>query len=437
MTWLKRYLPRTLLGRSLLIIVTPLVLLQLVSTIVFYERHWDTVTRRLAVTLAGEVGLIADHLQRFRDAENRRWILDTADSRLGIHASFEAGAKLTGEPAGGGAAEIEDILAPALEESLGRPFRVGETAIEHDIEIRVQMPEGVLIATTTRKRLFSPTTYIFTLWMVGSSLVLVAIATIFMRNQVRPIRRLAAAANSFGKGRDVPNFHPAGAAEVRQAAQAFIEMRDRIKRQIEQRTEMLAGVSHDLRTPLTRMKLQLAMLGDSAEIDELKADVEEMEKMVDGYLAFARGEGTGTPEPADISAVLEQVVASARKEGAEIDLHTEEHLVLPVRLDAIRRCFTNLILNAARYGKHVQVRAGRRADAVEVLVDDDGPGIPADQRDAVFRAFFRLDPSRNIQTGGVGLGLTIARDVVRAHGGDILLDNSPMGGLRARLRLPL
>jgi two-component system osmolarity sensor histidine kinase EnvZ len=295
----------------------------------------------------------------------------------------------------------------------------------------------VLTTVTTRKRLFSPTTYIFTLWMVGSSLVLVAVATIFMRNQVRPIRRLAAAANSFGKGRDVPHFRPAGAAEVRQAAQAFIEMRDRIKRQIEQRTEMLAGVSHDLRTPLTRMKLELAMLGDSAEIDELKADVEEMEKMVDGYLAFARGEGAAAPEPADISAVLEQVVASARKEGARIDLHTEEHLVLPVRLDAIRRCFTNLVLNAVRYGKHVQVRAGRRADAVEVLVDDDGPGIPADQREAVFRAFFRLDPSRNIETGGVGLGLTIARDVVRAHGGDILLDQSPLGGLRARLRLPL
>ena len=437
MTWVKRYLPRTLLGRSLLIIVTPLVVLQLVSTIVFYERHWDTVTHRLAGTLAGDVGFIVDQLERNPGPESQRWIFETADSRMGIRAAFEPGAKLPGTAPGGAAEDIEDLLAPALEETLGRPFKVGETALEHDIEIRVQLPQGVLTTVTTRKRLFSPTTYIFTLWMVGSSLVLVAVATIFMRNQVRPIRRLAAAANSFGKGRDVPHFRPAGAAEVRQAAQAFIEMRDRIKRQIEQRTEMLAGVSHDLRTPLTRMKLELAMLGDSAEIDELKADVEEMEKMVDGYLAFARGEGAGTPEPADISAVLEQVVASARKEGAKIDLHTEEHLVLPVRLDAIRRCFTNLILNAVRYGKHVQVRAGRRADAVEVLVDDDGPGIPSDQREAVFRAFFRLDPSRNIETGGVGLGLTIARDVVRAHGGDILLDQSPLGGLRARLRLPL
>ncbi len=437
MPWLKRYLPRTLLARSLLIIVTPLVLLQVVATTVFYERHWDTVTRRLASNLAGDIALIVAYLEQYPDAESRHWIFEMADGRMGIRATLDAGAKLAGPEPDADSSELAHVLVPALEESLTQPYRVGETEIEHDIEIRVQLPEGVLVTTTTRKRLFSPTTTIFTLWMVGSSLVLLAIATIFMRNQVRPIRRLAAAANSFGKGRDVPNFRPAGAAEVRQAAQAFIEMRARIKRQIEQRTEMLAGVSHDLRTPLTRMKLQLAMLGDDAEIEELKADVEEMEKMVDGYLAFARGEGSGAPEPADISAVLEQVVASARKEGAKIDLHTEEHLVLPLRLDAIRRCLMNVVLNAVRYGKHVQVRAGRRADAVEVLVDDDGPGIPADQREAVFRAFFRLDPSRNLETGGVGLGLTIARDVVRAHGGDILLDDSPLGGLRARLRLPL
>jgi two-component system osmolarity sensor histidine kinase EnvZ len=273
--------------------------------------------------------------------------------------------------------------------------------------------------------------------MVGSSLVLFAVATLFMRNQVRPIRRLAVAAKNFGKGRDVPGYHPSGASEVRQAADAFIEMRERIKRQIAQRTEMLAGVSHDLRTPLTRMKLQLEMLGWRPGVEELKADVSEMERMVEGYLAFVRGEGAAPPEPHDISALLEQVVSGARKEGARIDLHAEDDLVVPVRFDSFKRCLGNLVSNAAHYGQHVQVRAGRREDAVEILVDDDGPGIPSDQREAVFRPFFRLDPSRNPETGGVGLGLTIARDVARGHGGELQLDDSPLGGLRARLRVPI
>jgi two-component system osmolarity sensor histidine kinase EnvZ len=434
---IKRYLPRTLMARALLIIVTPLVLVQIVSAVVFYERHWDTVTRRLALSLTGDIGVIVGYLEDHPGAANRAWIFHMAASRMDIMCRFEAGATLANADPPPQPDALDRMLIPLLEDRIHRPFAMDTSELDRTLEIRVQLPDGVLVAVTSYKRLFSPTTTIFILWMVGSSLVLLAIAILFMRNQVRPIRRLAAAANSFGKGRDVPNFRPAGATEVRQAAQAFIEMRKRIKRQIEQRTEMLAGVSHDLRTPLTRLKLQLAMLRESPETDELKADVVEMERMVDGYLAFARGEGTGTLEPTDVAAVLEQVVAGARRGGAKIDIHVEENLVVPVRLDAIKRCFTNLIANAVRYGQHVQVRAGRRADAIEILVDDDGPGIPPDQREAVFRPFFRLDPSRNIETGGVGLGLTIARDVVHGHGGELALEDSPLGGLRARLRLPL
>ncbi|HLI13072.1 MAG TPA: ATP-binding protein [Alphaproteobacteria bacterium] len=436
MTFIKRFLPKSLLGRSLLILVMPLVLLQVIATYIFYERHWSTITQRLANSLAGDVALIVTYLEDYPDPVSRKWIFEMAASRLDIRAEFLPGARLA-DDADSRTDSLDRMLGPQLDALVRRPFRIDATQTDRDIEIRVQMPSGVLVTTTTRKRLFSPTTYIFVLWMVGSSLVLVAIATVFMRNQVRPIRRLAAAANSFGKGRDVPNFRPAGASEVRQAAQAFIQMRNRIKRQIEQRTEMLAGVSHDLRTPLTRMKLQLAMLGDTPEAEELKADVVEMERMIDGYLAFARGEGTAAPEPADLAVVLEQVVGAARKEGATIDLETEPHLVVPVRLDALKRCLMNLISNAARYGKHVRVSAGRAQDMIEIMVDDDGPGIPRDQREAVFRPFFRLDPSRNIQTGGVGLGLTIARDVVHGHGGELVLDDSPLGGLRARLRLPV
>jgi two-component system osmolarity sensor histidine kinase EnvZ len=437
MFWIKRLLPRTLMGRSLLIIVTPLLLLELVTTLVFYERHWDTVTRRLASTLAGDIAMIVAYADDYPDAAHRQWLIRTAADTMAIDVRFEPGALLKNAVPPPVHDELDSMLVPLVSERIVHPFSVDTTEVDRNIEFRVQMPDGVLTATTTQKRLFSPTTTIFVLWMAGSSIVLVVIATLFMRNQVRPVRRLAVAADSFGKGRDAPDFRPAGSTEVRQAAAAFMNMRDRIKRQIEQRTEMLAGVSHDLRTPLTRMKLQLAMLGDGAEIDELKSDVTEMERMIEGYLAFARGEGDGVPEAANIGAVLDQVVASARKQGAMVDLHTEEQLIVPLRLDAFRRCLMNLVSNAARYSRHVQVRAGRRDDQVEILVDDDGPGIPADQREAVFRPFFRLDPSRNIETGGVGLGLTIARDVVRGHGGELLLEDSPLGGLRARLRLPI
>jgi two-component system osmolarity sensor histidine kinase EnvZ len=288
-----------------------------------------------------------------------------------------------------------------------------------------------------RKRLFTPTTYIFVLWMAGSSLVLLAIASIFMRNQVRALRRLAAAAEGFGKGRDVPNFRLEGATEVRQAAAAFLKMRDRIQRQITQRTEMLAGVSHDLRTPLTRMRLALELLGEEGPtVEEIKADVMVMERMVQGYLDFARGEGPEQPRDTDVSLLVEEVAAALRREGADLSLALPEEFVLPLRPDAMRRCLANLLGNARRFGSHIWVTAlpGRRG--IDILIDDDGTGIPPAERENVFRPFFRLDAARNRKAGGVGLGLTIARDVARGHGGDLTLEDSPQGGLRVRLHLP-
>jgi two-component system osmolarity sensor histidine kinase EnvZ len=281
------------------------------------------------------------------------------------------------------------------------------------------------------------TTLIVVLWMIGTSAVLFVVAMMFMRNQVRPIRRLAQAAESFGKGREVPNFRPGGATEVRQAAAAFIEMRDRIKRQIAQRTDMLSGVSHDLRTPLTRMKLQLAMLGDSTEIAELKADIAEMERMIEGYLAFVRGEGHEAPKETDLAPLLGEIVDGARREGAVIELETEGDLRVAVRPHALKRCITNLVTNATRYGKRVAIHAVRQAESIEIAVVDDGPGIPASRREDVFRPFVRLESSRNQATGGIGLGLTIARDIVRGHGGDIVLQEAPGGGVKASVRLPL
>lgn len=435
-TSIKRFLPKSLLGRSLLIIVTPLVVLQLVSAAIFFETHWDKVTLRLARGVAGDISAVIDLLRRHPDVENRDWIFSVAADNMELVVSIKDKAVLANdsrEPSG----LMERMLARALKSHVGRPFRIDSDSIDRHVVIDVQLASGVLHVITTRKRMFSSTAYVFVIWMVGTSLILFGLATIFMRNQVKPIRRLAVAAENFGKGRDEPGFKPEGASEVRQAASAFLAMRERILRQITQRTDMLAGVSHDLRTPLTRMKLQLEMLGDDKGADELKADVAEMEHMLDGYLAFARGEGTEKPIATDLTALLEEAAAQARRKGGIVDLHTEGRLTVPLRPHAFKRCLTNLMDNAICFAEHVSVRAGKRDDAIEITVDDDGPGIPDDQREEVFRPFYRIEGSRNPGTGGVGLGLTIARDVVRGHGGDITLSQSPNGGLRARLRVPL
>ena len=448
---LKRFLPRTLFGRALLIIVTPVVALQLVATFVFYERHWDTVTRRLAFGLAGDIALI---IEMIRDAGNLgedAMLFDSAERFMSLRLTYLPGEILPNQPPKISVANriVDRMLNKAFEAHLYRPFRIDTTSFDDDIEIRVQLPDGVLRALTTRKRVTSSTTYIFIIWMVGTSLILLAVAIVFLRNQIRPIRRLAQAADDFGKGRDANHFHPSGAAEVRQAAAAFISMRDRINRQITQRTEMLAGVSHDLRTPLTRMKLQLAMLTDGAEVQHLKADVTEMERMVEGYLAFMRGQDTEAVVDTDIKELLKGIVFDAGRQGSEVtfslpDEDAEEKgsvtlngYVLPLRPNAIRRSVTNLVDNAVRYAEHVELSLRREDDHVEIAVDDDGPGIPKDRREEVFRPFHRLEESRNPETGGLGLGLAIAQDVIHNHGGAITLSDSPLGGLRASVRLPV
>jgi two-component system osmolarity sensor histidine kinase EnvZ len=428
----KRALPRSLFGRSLLIIVTPLILLQVISTWIFYDRHWDTVARRLASAVAGDIAMMAETMEVLDGPDESR-ILNAATGLTELDYTFRPGAALQAGPA---RVPRRGTLTDALEERVRRPFRIDSVSDTHRILVAVQLADGVLDVGIPRQRLYSSTTYIFVLWMVGSSMVLFAVATMFMRNQVRALRRLASAAENFGKGRHVANFKLEGATEIRQAAAAFVIMRDRIQRQISQRTEMLAGVSHDLRTPLTRMKLGLELLGDGSAIDELKSDVSEMETMIQGYLDFARGEGSEAPIEVDLQAFLEEIVAASRRDGQSISLTAPVDYRLLLRPNAMKRCIGNLVANACRHGSHVWLTALPGRGAVDIMIDDDGPGIPAEQREAVFRPFFRLDPSRNVSTGGVGLGLTIARDIARGHGGDLTLETSPQGGLRTRLHLP-
>jgi two-component system osmolarity sensor histidine kinase EnvZ len=433
-TWIKRVLPRTMFGRSLLMIILPLVLVQIVATWVFYARHWETISKRLSADVAGDIGMVIDATKLARSPAETSQVLENASALSDIAFSLRRGESLP--PSHAGAASVEDQLRQTLMERIGRPFHIEAAADPSDIAVNVQLPDGVLTANVPRKRLYSYTTYLFVLWMLGSSLVMMLVAGLFLRNQVKSLRRLAAAAEGFGKGRPVPFSKIEGALEVRQAAAAFIQMRDRIQRQIRQRTEMLAGVSHDLRTPLTRMKLELELLGDDPAVAELKSDVTEMQRLIDLYLDFARGEGTETPVETDIAVLLDEIAAATRRDGMQVSLQPGNAPFVLVRPNALRRCISNLVANARRYGRRVWLSSTLSEDGVDILVDDDGPGIPPSQRERVFQPFVRLDASRNPSTGGIGLGLTIARDVARSHGGDVRLETSPHGGLRARLHLP-
>lgn len=434
--WIKRrILPRSLLGRSLLMILLPLVLLQAVALQIFYGSHLDIISRRLSASVAGELAYTVELMRRYPGPENRAWILDLAREQFGLDISVEPGAVLSNLRSTNILGPMDDDLAAALRERVMLPFTMDWLSDPNSVLIRIQVPDGVLDVQAPRKRLYSVTVYFFVLWLVGSALILFAIAGLFMRNQVRGIRRLAAAAEAFGLGRDIGWIRPEGAAEVRQAATAFNRMQDRIRRFLAQRTEMLAGVSHDLRTPLARLRLALAVLPAEEplrqDVVEMTADVEEMERMIGGYLAFARGEGTEQAEPVNLSAMLEEVAASARRAGTDVDLNLPPSLILPLRADAVKRAVTNLVDNAGRHAQRVVLGAETTSvRTVQVTVDDDGPGIPPERRESVFRPF-------ESETGGTGLGLTIARDIIRAHGGDILLEESPIGGLRARIRLPI
>jgi len=433
--WIKQLLPRTMFGRSLLIVVMPLILLQAIATWIFYDRHWAAISWRLSTGVAGDIGLIIEAIPLTGSGPATTRLLQRAGLLTDLEFTLHRGARLP-PPLPPSGTLIEDQLTQAMHGRVDLPWHIDRLDDPRGPRIRVQLAQGLLTVGVPWNRLYSPTTYIFVMWMVGSSLVLLAVAILFLRNQVKALRRLAAAADGFGKGRPVPFFKIEGAVEIRQAAVAFITMRDRIQRQVRQRTQMLAGVSHDLRTPLTRMKLALEILGEDPAVEELKSDVAEMEHMVHGYLDFVRGEGTEPPIETDIALLLDDVASAMRREGSQLSLTAPTECVLPVRPNALKRCLINLIGNARRHGTHVWLTAELVADGIDILVDDDGPGIPSEDRGRVFRAFVRLDPSRNPSTGGVGLGLTIARDVARGHGGDVRLEDSPQGGLRARLHLP-
>jgi two-component system osmolarity sensor histidine kinase EnvZ len=435
--WLTAHLPKGLYARSLLIIVTPMVLLQSVVAFVFMERHFNQVTLRLSASVAQDVAALVEIYEKFPQGQNAVELRKIATEKLKLTMELLPPDPLP-QP---GPKPFFDVLDSVLSQEIARlidkPFWIDTVGDSNLVEIRVQLDKAVMRVFARRSQTYASNSHIFLIWMVGTSLVLLGIAILFLRNQIKPILRLAAAADAFGKGRDVKGFHPRGAREVRQAAAAFMEMKRRIERQIEQRTTMLAGVSHDLRTILTRFTLELALMEDSPEIEALRRDVEEMQRMLEAYLAFARGEVGEQPDLVNVSEILDELAAEAERHGKRASVSFAGPPIVQVRPDAFKRCLANLVSNAVRFGTTIALSGTREPRWLMVHVDDDGPGIPDDRRDDVFRPFLRLDDARNQNQTGTGLGLSIARDIAGAHGGEIALAESPLGGLRATVRIPV
>ncbi len=436
--WSDKHSPQTLFARALIIIVVPMLLLQALSAWWFYSQRGDNVTNRLAILLVRDLRLLISLRSDFPDDEHRNWILRRSAQDLLLFVSFRKGiVRPFKEP------EYFDIVARevqgALNADLKRPFFLDNNIGGGQLLIEIQLSDGdVMEVLVPHVRLTFGSSFAYVVAQLGLALVLFGLAIWFMRRELVPIEHLGVAADALGKGRDVPDFaFSGGTREVRNAATAFHTMRIRLRRSIQQRTEMLAGVSHDLRTPLTRMKLSLALLPESPETKELADDVADMQRMIEGYLAFARGEGDEEPVEADLSEILEDVAAGVRRDNAGLDLGWNGDMTVELRPVAMKRCLTNIVSNALRYANHVKVEAVRGRTSMEITVDDNGPGIPPEKYEDVFRPFYRLDESRNADTGGVGLGLSIARDVARSHGGDVTLAASPFGGLRVIVRIPL
>ncbi len=437
--WMKNLkraiIPNGLLGRFFLIILLPLVVVQFSLGLFFYNRHWETVSHRLARDIYGEIQLVTNVINTPNlSQEERNKLIKQAEHDLLLDLSWHPQAKMPLKQK----RRLVDMSHDLVGEMKGLtfPYQI-TTSTDGQQRINIQLNNGILEVVVARKRFFTSTVWIFFLWMLLSSILWFGVALIFMKNQLRAIIRLAHAAEAFGIGKNVDYYKPEGATEVRHAGAAFLMMKNRLQRYLTERTAMLAGVSHDLRTPLTRLKLQLSMLPQDETTHAMDQDVTDMENMLNGYLTFARGDGREESKEIDLNPFMTNLVDKFKKTKHNIDLIIQNNVHVIARPSDLSRALGNLIANAGRYATYTWVKVKKQQDQVQIIIDDNGPGIPKNKRQDVFKPFVRLEESRNPATGGVGLGLTIARDILLSHGGDITLDASPQKGLRVVVTLPL
>lgn len=433
---LKRMVPTRLYTRSVLIVIIPMILLQTVVAAVFMERHWRMVTERLSEGVTRDISAVIEMIEHFPDTDDYGTITRIANEELGLNVMIEPGGELPPPRPKPFFSILDGILADQISAHIERPFWIDTVGDSRLVEIRIKLDDQVLRVFTRRNQTYASNTHIFLVWMAGAALALIGISILFLRGQIRPILMLAHAAEAFGKGQKMPDFTPRGADEIRLAGSAFILMRERIERQIEQRTAMLSGVSHDLRTILTRFRLQLALAGDKPELHGMSEDVEAMQNMLEGYLAFAKGEAEEDVGELRLSELLEKVRSDFKLKGKTMTYEIDGSDLITVRPNAFGRLVTNLAGNSERYADRLHIEARHTARWLTLIFDDNGPGIPPDARDDVFKPFFRLDEARNVDKSGTGLGLSIVRDIAHAHGGNVVLGDSPMGGLRATVRVP-
>lgn len=442
---LKSILPTSLFGRTIMIIIVPLILLQLTATIIFYNRHWVKMTERLSDAVSGELASTSDIIDiSHADIDVLEGITRITAENQEIVLRFHRGDTISTPANSFLWPGLERNLSKALKREVARPFSIKVDLKNKQIDVWIQLKDGVLHAIMPERRLYSSSGYIFILWLIGLSVVFFAISVWLMRNQIRPIHRLASAANRLGRGQDVSFFKPSGAREVRQAAESFLKMRDRIRRQIEQRTSMLAGVSHDLRTPITRLKLQLEMMQDipptSEDITAMRHDLSEMEDMINAYLAFAKGLEHEDTTQINLPAFLEDLARKNNNSDYNITVTSDSpEIAIEGRIAQLSRAFSNIISNAMKYANKLDIiiTSSKNQRDVYIAFIDNGPGISEDEFERVFRPFYRIENSRNKNTGGVGLGLSIAQDIIHHHGGSITISNSDNKGLKISIKLPV
>jgi len=451
---LKKFIPRSLYGRFLFIIIISTLVVQVVSVYVFYYAHFDVISKHMARSVIEEMVFIKNSINK----PGYQSLLNELSNNTGLQFSFENRRRLKKKKIADSdwrKSKIYDYVNPLidpynrfkseLESHDLKPYEIFESPDDDDIIIvKVQTWQGLLSFDVPIKRITSSSAHVFTFWMILSAFITSWISIIFFRNQVRFVRELSDAAEKFGRGQDVPNLKPAGSEEIRSLTISFIKMKERVMRQITQRTDMLSGVSHDLRTPLTRMKLQLEMMGSSEEVQDLKNDVGDMEKLVDEYLAFARSDDKEKSSDTVIKKFLqEKIIKYYAKMEKRIDgtLEIPDNFEIPIKKLALKRALMNLIDNAFNYAATVNFSANLSHDNLIITIDDNGPGIPEAERTNVFKPFYRIDNSRNLDkktnSGGSGLGLAIAMDAVTSHGGRIELSDSSLGGLCVTIFIPL
>ena len=430
--FIKKFLPKRLFYRSLLIVAVPIIGLQLIISIVFFDSLWIKTNKGLTRALVGEIDTIID-IYNNENEYNKKKLTDLYNQNFNFSIRFLENTKLPDIKVERWFSPMDRTLRRELKSKVNE-YWFNTTSYKEVIDLRIKFKDGVLQIFFPKERVQASSIRIFALWITLPAFLLIAVAIIFLKNQTRPIINLAKASEKFGRGELFENFIPSGALEIRQAGYEFDRMRKRIIRHLNQRSEMLSGISHDLRTPLTRMKLQLAFIKDEKISKKLSNDITEMEKMLNEYLKFSSSRSTEKTETFDLSELLETIVQKYEKKKITSDV--PERVYLDGRKNLIQRCLNNLIDNSIKYSEKTLISLKKSSSNITITVDDDGPGIPKNERENVFKPFYKIDKSRGDSKSSVGLGLSIASDIVRSHGGNILLETSPKNGLRVKIFLP-